>query len=222
METMLDSALAFTAISGGSWLDFGQHCERIGSLFGMTLTETGATYLNSRGFTELHEVLLGINQKVSLDVYLRSLDRLTLGHVINRPDARGRTPLMWTVEFGWSDATQILLDYGADPHLPISLPKGESTLLHVAVAGPSSQFARNGFHEVIDILIKAGVDVNAKDHEGWTSLHIAASWGTCTLKSLLAHRALDWTALTNDGLSIDDLSPVAQFSRVALARINQS
>jgi hypothetical protein len=95
--------------------------------------------------------------------------------------------------------------------------------LHIAAAGPSSQFARNGFHEVIDILIKGGVDVNAKDHEGgWTSLHIAASWGTCTLKSLIAHRAVDWKALTNDGLSVDDLSPVAQFSHVALARINQS
>lgn len=173
--------------------------------------ETGTAYLNSRGFTDLHAVLLGINRKVSLKDYLRSLDRPTLGHLINHPDTRGRTPLMWTVEFGWSDATQILLDYGADPHLPLKLLKGESTLLHVAVAGPSSQFAMGGFHEVIDILIKAGIDINAKDHEGWTSLHIAASWGTCTLKNLLAHRALDWTALTNDGLSIDDLSPVAQF-----------
>lgn len=218
---MLDLALVSTAIFGGSWFDFGQHCERIGSLFGMTLTEAGTTYLNSRGFTELHQVLLGINRKASLEVYLQSLDRLTLLRLINRPDARNRTPLMWTVEFGWSDATQTLLDYGADPHLPINLPKGESTLLHVAVAGPSSQFARNGFHEVIDILIKAGVDVNAKDHEGWTSLHIAASWGTSTLKSLIAHRTLDWKALTNDGLSVDDLSPVAQFCHVALARINQ-
>jgi ankyrin repeat protein len=191
METVLDLALASTAISGGSWLDFGQHCERIGSLFGMALTETGTTYMNSRGFTEL-QVLLGINRKASLEVYLQSLDRLTLVHLINRPDARSRTPLMWAVEFGWSDATQTLLDYGADPHLPISLPKDESTLLHVAAAGPSSQFARNGFNEVIDILTKAGVDVNAKDHEGWTSLHIAASWGTCTLKSLIAHRAVDW------------------------------
>lgn len=178
-------------------------------------------YLNSRGFTELHQVLLGINRKESLEVYLQSLDRLTLVHLINWPDARSRMPLMWAVEFGWSDASQTLLDYGIDPHLPISLPKGESTLLLVAAAGPRSQFARNGFHEVIDILIKAGVDVNAKDHEGWTSLHIAASWGTCTLKSLIAHR-VDWKALTNDGLSVDDLSPVAQFSHVALARINQS
>jgi len=129
---------------------------------------------------------------------------------------------MWTVELGWSDATQTLLDYSADPRLSINLPRGESTLLHIAVAGPSSQFANNGFREVIDILIEAGVDVNAKDHEGWTSLHIAASWGTCTLKSLIGHFALSWKALTNDGLSIDDLSPVAQFSHVALARINQS
>jgi hypothetical protein len=116
---MLDFALASTAISGGSWLDFGQHYERVGSLFGMTLTETGTTYLNCRGFTELHQVMLGINQKASLGAYLQSLDRLTLVHLINRPDTRSRTPLLWAVEFGWSDATQTLLDYGADPHLPI-------------------------------------------------------------------------------------------------------
>lgn len=222
MESMLDSALICTAMSGGSALEFGKFCEDIGVLFDLTLSESGTQYLNTRGFTELHQVLLRINQKVSLDDYLRSLKRDDLDILINRTDTRGRTPLMWAVGFGWSGATQILLDYGADPHRATTTKRGSSTLLHLAVAGPRSQFLRAGFVEVIDHLLQMGVDINAKDHEGWTPLHIAASWGTCDLQNLFSHPALDWSVLTDDNMSVDALSPVEQFSNVALARIYQS
>ncbi|KAI2696262.1 hypothetical protein CBS147332_9136 [Penicillium roqueforti] len=209
-------------MSGGSALEFGKFCEDIGVLFSLTLTESGTQYLNTRGFTELHQVLLRINQEVSLEDYLNSLERNDLDTLINCIDIRGRTPLMWAVEFGWSGATQILLDYGADPHRATTTKRGSSTLLHLAVAGPRSQFSRAGFLEVIELLLQRGVDVNAKDHEGWTPLHIAASWGTCDLRSLFRHPALDWSVLTDDYMSVDALSPVEQFSNFTLARIYQS
>lgn len=219
---MLDSALISTAITGGSALEFGKWCEDIGVLFDLTLSESGTQYLNTRGFTELHQVLLRINQKVSLDDYLRPLKRDDLDTLINCADNRGRTPLMWSVEFGWSSATQILLGYGADPHRATNTKRGSSTLLHLAVAGPRSQFSRAGFLDVIDHLLQMGVDVNAKDHEGWTPLHIAASWGICDLRNLFSHPLLNWSVLTDDNMSVNDLSPVEQFSNVALARIHQS
>ncbi|KAJ5481455.1 hypothetical protein N7475_000267 [Penicillium sp. IBT 31633x] len=100
----------------------------------MTLSEIGMQYLNTRGFSELHQVLLRITNKVSLSDYLRSLERDTLDNFINCTDSRGRTPLTWAVEFGWSDATQILLDYGADPHRAATTNRGSVTLLHLAVA----------------------------------------------------------------------------------------
>lgn len=219
---MLDSALVYTAMSGGSALEFGRFCEDIGVLFNMTLRESEMQYLNTRGFSELHKVLLGIFYKVSLSDYLRSLERDNLVNLINCTDSRGRTPLTWAVEFGWSDATRILLDYGADPHRAATTKWGSATLLHLAVAGPRSQFLRAGFLEVIDLLLQMGVDVNARDHEGWTPLHIAASWGICDLRSLFSQPALDWSVLTDDNMSVDALSPIEQFSSVALARIYQS
>lgn len=222
VETMLDSALVFTAMSGGSWREFGRHCGEIGPLFGMSLAETGNDYLRSRGFSEIHQVLLRIDHRKSLEDFLRSSDRRLLKNTINLPDNRGRTPLMWAVEFGWPDATQTLLKYGANLNLQVNLQSGATTtLLHVAVAGPVSQFLRDAFREVVDILIKRGINTNARDHEGWTALHIVASWGNYQLKSLIENPDLDWKAQTGAGQSVDDLSPVAQFSAVALGTMNQ-
>ncbi|KAJ5742496.1 uncharacterized protein N7511_011515 [Penicillium nucicola] len=178
-------------MTGRSALEFGKLCEIIGVLFNMTIGESGTQYLNTRRFTELHQVLLPINQKVFLQDYLRSLKRDDLGTLKNCTDTRGRTPLMWAVEFGWSAATQILLDYGADPHQATATKRGSSTLLHLAIAGPRSQFSRAGFLEVIDHLLQI-------------------------------HPALDWSVLTDDNMSVDALSPVEQFSDVALVRIYQS
>ncbi|XP_071503666.1 protein phosphatase 1 regulatory subunit 12A-like isoform X8 [Diadema antillarum] len=48
-------------------------------------------------------------------------------------------------------------------------PKTGATALHVASA--------KGYIKVMNILIQAGVDVNAKDNDGWTPLHAASHWG---------------------------------------------
>ncbi|XP_041453044.1 protein phosphatase 1 regulatory subunit 12A-like isoform X10 [Lytechinus variegatus] len=48
-------------------------------------------------------------------------------------------------------------------------PKTGATSLHVASA--------KGYIKVMELLIQAGVDVNAKDNDGWTPLHAASHWG---------------------------------------------
>ncbi|GMT14319.1 hypothetical protein PFISCL1PPCAC_5616 [Pristionchus fissidentatus] len=48
-------------------------------------------------------------------------------------------------------------------------PKTGAMALHVAAA--------KGYTKVVEMLIRAGVDVNSVDFDGWTPLHAAAHWG---------------------------------------------
>ncbi|XP_073977238.1 protein phosphatase 1 regulatory subunit 12A-like isoform X11 [Rhodnius prolixus] len=48
-------------------------------------------------------------------------------------------------------------------------PKTGATSLHVAAA--------KGYLKVMDMLLKAGADIDAQDFDGWTPLHAAAHWG---------------------------------------------
>ncbi|XP_076322035.1 protein phosphatase 1 regulatory subunit 12B-like [Tachypleus tridentatus] len=57
-------------------------------------------------------------------------------------------------------------------------PKTGATALHVAAA--------KGYIKVLSILIKAGLELNAQDNDGWTALHAAAHWGQKEACELLA------------------------------------
>ena len=199
-------------------VEFGRHCEAIGNLFNMELSEISRDYLNSRGFTSLHQVLLRIDQKQSLEAYLYSLTQEKLDVLLNHPDAHYRTPLTWAVEFGWFEAVRTLLKFGADPSQLTLSSRGYSTLLHAAVTGPASQLSQKEYRLVIKSLLTAGVDVNAKDHEEWTPLHIVASWGVCDLDEFFSHPLLDWGALTDDGNSVDDLALFKPYSSIVFPK----
>ncbi|XP_076372957.1 protein phosphatase 1 regulatory subunit 12A-like [Tachypleus tridentatus] len=57
-------------------------------------------------------------------------------------------------------------------------PKTGATALHVAAA--------KGYIKVLSLLIKAGLDLNTQDNDGWTPLHAAAHWGQKESCELLA------------------------------------
>jgi ankyrin repeat protein len=87
----------------------------------------------TRGFTKLHEVLLKIDSRYnSIADYLTSLNPGELATVIDMPDALGRTPLAWAVEYGLTASIDPLLKFGADPkQLRFTKDGGFAPLIHL-------------------------------------------------------------------------------------------
>jgi ankyrin repeat protein len=125
------------------------------------------------------------------------------------PDALGRTPLAWAVEYGLTASIDPLLKFGADPkQLRFTKDGGFAPLIHLAIAGPRSAWMDADIIETIRLLLKAGADLNGMDHEGWTPLHIAASWSLFHVTDMLQQCGcgfLNWQARTITGESILDV-----------------
>ncbi len=55
----------------------------------------------------------------------------------------------------------------------------------------------NFFFFYVRLLCQCGLDVSAKDYDGWTSLHAAAHWGQSEACRLLAEQLCDMEAHSN-------------------------
>jgi ankyrin repeat protein len=165
---------------------------------------------SSRGFTKLHRILLRIDSEYnSIADYLTSLKTEELMSMIDIPDSLGRTPLAWAVEYGLTASVELLLTFGADPNqLRFTKDDGFSPLIHLAIAGPRSAWMDADIVETVRLLVLAGADLNGTDHEGWTPLHIAASWSLFSITDMLrqcGQNFLNWQARTVTGESIFDV-----------------
>ena len=51
----------------------------------------------------------------------------------------------------------------------------------------------------MQVLLKAGADVNAQDKDGWTALMLAANWGCTEIVQLLLYMEADMNLKNKDG-----------------------
>ncbi|KAI4898876.1 hypothetical protein NFI96_003769, partial [Prochilodus magdalenae] len=75
------------------------------------------------------------------------------------------------------------------PPADLQHPRTGATPLHVAAA--------KGYLEAIKLLCQCGLDVSAKDWDGWTPLHAAAHWGQREACCILAEQLCDMEARSN-------------------------
>jgi uncharacterized protein len=126
---------------------------------------------------------------------LGNADRLAIllkgrNHIVNTCSPEGWTPLALASYFGWPPAARLLLSVGADINAR-SRNDNQNTPLHAAVAGKRQ--------EMVDFLIEAGADLNARDGRGWTPLNLAAHEGPPGLVESLLAAGADPSIPNNDG-----------------------
>lgn len=209
LETVIDGLLIAASMNRASVDPFSMAA----SLFGLDAVYVREEYLSDRQLPKLHRVLLQIDKDLSLEEYLTILQANgELKSEIDLVDAHFRSALAWAAEYGWAEAVELLLKFGADATQPRGSPKGCSPLLNLVLAGSYLQFQNRDSRRVIQLLVEGGTNPNEVDHEGWTSLHIAASWDHTFFPELLPRDIyLKWDAVTHQGESVDDLCPGKDF-----------
>ncbi|KAK2766643.1 hypothetical protein FQN54_005954 [Arachnomyces sp. PD_36] len=94
----------------------------------------------------------------------------------------GRTPLLYAIYLQQETVAMFLLDKGSDPH---SIDDNGRSALHLAIAAERSSI------DFIGRLTSVGVDVDWKDDEGHTPLHVAAQHNKRDMIRLLLDHGAD-------------------------------
>ncbi|KAF2981470.1 hypothetical protein EK904_010824 [Melospiza melodia maxima] len=103
---------------------------------------------------------LSIHQLAAQGELIRLKEHLRKGeNLVNKPDERGFTPLIWAAAFGEIETVRHLLEWGADPH---ALAKERESALALASMG--------GYTDIVTMLLDRDVDINTYDWNGGTPL----------------------------------------------------
>lgn len=151
--------------------------------------------LDSFGFTDLHETVLGLRYTTIAEEVARLV---ILPNTINDQDELGNTPLLWACARGDYDAVILLLKAGADPNIP---NKQLQTPLHASI--------QSGPMDCVTELFKFGAVMPDSDFRDWTLLHLAVFFLrplTETFLDELLWRGADIQEKEQDGLSALNLA----------------
>jgi len=162
---------------------------------GVSLLQFAAYYRNQEAINIIlqHTGQPDIFEACAIDDYKTAESLLTKQpQLINANSADGFTPLTLAAYFGHKDIVILLLSRGADPNIAANNQMRVAPL-HSACAISS--------YEIAELLLKAGADVNAKQHLGVTPLHSAAHNGQARLAKLLIDCGADVNAKSDSGQS---------------------
>ena len=148
---------------------------------------------NERGETALHTVSRGKFDSQEQGV---GTARLLLEHGVdvNAQGKDGETSLHWAALKGRVEIAQILLDHGANSKLET---KHGETALHMVSRG--EYISQEQGASTARLLLERGVDVNAWNKYGWTSLHWAAFKGRVEVAQVLLDHGANAKLENKDG-----------------------
>lgn len=141
------------------------------------------------GYPRVAQALADLGAR--LDVFtaaaMNKADRLAIllqgeRELVNGWSVDGFTPLALAAQFGAEQAARLLLAVGADPNARSRNELG-NTALHAAVAGRRIA--------LVDLLLDAGADIDARDGKGLTPLSLATNDGDDVIARRLIARGAD-------------------------------
>ncbi|XP_053156471.1 DNA-binding protein RFXANK isoform X2 [Hemicordylus capensis] len=116
-------------------------------------------------------------------------------NLVNKPDERGFTPLMWASAFGEIETVRAMLEWGADPHV---LANERESALSLASTG--------GYTDIVILLLEKDVDINACDWNSGTPLLYAVRGNHVKCVEALLARGADLTTEADSGYTPMDLA----------------
>uniref|UniRef100_A0ABD2WGW3 Uncharacterized protein n=1 Tax=Trichogramma kaykai TaxID=54128 RepID=A0ABD2WGW3_9HYME len=145
---------------------------------------------NNKGMTPLHLLCKKYEDPSLLNLFLGINDQLGREVLIDVLDNSGTTPLAWALASHNIRSAEVLLRLGADTSLGTPLNR---------ICYYGDRWVEL-FFEVIDGKNQV-VDINARDNDGYTPLHVAVCCGNRNSMELLLRRGVDPNLVNNSGMT---------------------
>ena len=103
-------------------------------------------------------------------------------------DAFGWTALMHAVKYFNKQCLNILLKYNADPNVKMDIPLESGIIIDNGTA--LTYASAKGNADIVEILIKAGANINSSDSRGFNALSYSAKYGHSTTAVFLKSKGV--------------------------------